>query len=136
MGLRSVLVDRAYRIRKGATSKRVEGSTVFNSQESEAIRVRLSVQQAGERADNGRVLTEPQPTLLVYKKDLLGEELDWRATDRIRVESVELGTHEFEVSGDPQPIRKKRRIIGWTLNLRRTEENEVWGRSRKPGGAT
>lgn len=134
MGLRSVLVDRAYRIRKGATSKRVEGSTIFSAQESEQIRVRLSIQQAGERTDDGRVLTEPQPTLLVYKRDILGEELDWKATDRIRVESAELGTHEYEVSGDPQPMRKKRRVIGWTLNLRRTEENEVWGRNRKPRG--
>lgn len=127
-----MLVDRAYRIRKGATSQRVEGSTVFTAQESEPIKVRLTVQQAGERTEDGRVLTEPQPTLLVYKKDLLGEEIDWKATDRIRVESAELGVHEFEISGDPQPIRKKRRVIGWTLNLRRTEENEVWGRNRKP----
>lgn len=135
MGLRAALVDRAYRVRKGATSKRVEGSTIFTAQESEAIKARLSIQQAGERTEDGRVLTEPQPTLIIYKRDTLGEELDWKATDRIRVESRELGTHEYEVSGDPQPMRKKRSIIGWTLTLRRTEENQVWGRNRKPRSA-
>lgn len=135
MGFRGALVDTAYRVRKGPSSKRIEGSTIFTSEESEPIKARLSVTQAGERAEDGRVLTEPQPTLIVYKRDLLGEELDWRATDRIRVESVELGTHEFEVQGDPQPMRKKRRVIGWQLNLRRTEENQVWGRSRRPKGS-
>jgi len=136
MGLRSALVDTAYRIRKGPTSRRVEGTTEFRTVESEPIRVRLNIQQAGERTDDGRVLTEPQPSLLVYRKDIMGEELDWRATDRIRVESEQLGTHEYEVSGDPQPIRKKRRVIGWTLTLRRTEENEVWGPQRRPRRVT
>lgn len=135
MGLRAALVDTAYRIRKGPTGERVEGSTVFRSAESEPIKARLNIQQAGERTEDGRVLTEPQPTLLVYKRDLLGEELDWKATDRIRVESIQLGTHEYELQGDPQPIRKKRTVIGWSLTLRRTEENEVWGRGRKPRGS-
>lgn len=128
MGLRAALVDRAYRIRKEPRSKRVEGSTVFVSGESEAVRARLSVTAAGERTEDGRVLTEPQPTLIVYKRDLIGRELDWKATDRIRVESRELGNHEFEVQGDPQPMRKKRSIIGWQITLRRTEENNVLGR--------
>lgn len=128
MGLRSALVDRAYRIRKSPKSKRVEGSTVFQATESEAVRARLSITAAGERTEDGRVLTEPQPTLIVYKKDVVGDMLDWKATDRILVESNELGTHEFEVQGEPQPMRKKRSIIGWQINLRRTEENQVLGR--------
>ena len=127
MGLRSALVDRAYRIRKSPSAKRVEGSTVFRSVESEPVRARLNLTSAGERPEDGRVLTEPQPTLIVYKRDLVGEELDWRSTDRIRVESRELGTHDYEIQGEPQPMRKKRTIIGWQITLRRTEENEVRG---------
>lgn len=128
MGLRAALVDRAYRIRKQPRSKRVEGSTVFQSGESEAVRARLSITAAGERTEDGRVLTEPQPTLIVYKRDMVGQVMDWKATDRIRVESRELGTHEFEVQGEPQPMRKKRSVIGWQIALRRTEENNVLGR--------
>jgi hypothetical protein len=128
MGFRGALVDTAYRIRQSPTRKRVEGSTVFQPNESEPIKARLTINTAGERTEDGRVLTEPQPTLVVYRKDLLGETLDWKASDRIRVESVELGTHDFEIQGEPQPMRKKRRVIGWTFTLRRTEENEVWGR--------
>jgi hypothetical protein len=128
MGIRAALVDRAYRLRKVPRSRRVEGSTVFQPTESEAVKARLSIANAGEQAEDGRVFTEPTPTLLVYKRDLAGEELDWKSTDRIRVESRELGTHDFELQGEPQPIRKKRTIIGWTLTLRRTEENEVLGR--------
>lgn len=127
MGIRTALVDRAYRIRKSPKSRRVEGSTMFQAEESEAIKARLTVNAAGERTEDGRVLSEPQPTLIVYKKDMVGDLMDWRATDRIRVESNELGTHEFEVEGEPQPIRKKRSIIGWQITLRRTEENEVVG---------
>ena len=100
---------------------------MFRAVESEAVKARLSITSAAERAEDGRALTEPQPTLIVYKKDLVGDDLNWRSTDRIRVESAELGTHEYEVQGEPQPMRKKRKVIGWQITLRRTEENEVRG---------
>lgn len=133
MGLRAALVDTAYRIRQSPTGDKVEGTTVFTPSESEAIPARLTLNTAGERTEDGRVLTEPQPTLLVYKRDLLGEELDWKATDRIKVESRELGDHEFEIQGEPQPMRKKRRIIGWSITLRRTDEHDAWGPHRRQG---
>ena len=133
MGLKAALVDTAYRIRKSPTGEKVEGTTVFAPSESEAIPARLTLSTAGERAEDGRVLTEPQPTLIVYKRDILGQELDWRATDIIKVESRELGTHEFEVQGEPQPMRKKRRIIGWSITLRRTDEHDAWGPNRRRG---
>lgn len=133
MGLRAALVDRAYRIRKSPSGEKVEGTTIFAPAESEAIPARLTLSTAAERNDDGRTITEPQPTLIVYRRDLLGEELDWKATDRIRVESQQLGNHEFEVQGDPQPMRKKRRIIGWTITLRRTDEHDAWGPNRRQG---
>lgn len=133
MGLRAALVDTAYRIRKSPTGEKVEGTTVFAPGESEAIPARLTLSTAAERTEDGRVLTEPQPTLLVYRRDLLGQELDWKASDRIRVESEQLGDHDFEIQGEPQPMRKKRRIIGWSITLRRTDEQDAWGPNRRQG---
>jgi hypothetical protein len=123
MALRGALVDTAYRIRKQPDARKVEGSTVYAPTESEPIKARLTLSTAAERPEDGRVVTEPRPTLIVLKKDMRGNELDWKASDRIRVESRELGINTFEIDGDPQPMRKKRRIIGYSLTLRRTEEN-------------
>jgi len=123
MGFRGALVDRAVRLRKTSTGTRVEGTTIYTATESASIRVRLDVKAAGEELADGRMLTEPTPTLLVYKRDLQGNYLDWRATDRLLVTSAQLGEHEYEVQGEPVPLRRKRRIMGWELTLRRTEEN-------------
>lgn len=126
MGLRAALVDRAVRLRKDPTGRRVEGTTIYEEQEAEQpVRVRLTVQAAGEDLGDGRSVTEPTPTLMVYRKDLGGQPLDWRATDRVRVTSRELGEAIYEVDGEPVPIRKKRRVIGWTLTVKRVEENRV-----------
>lgn len=125
MSFRGALVDRAVRIRKGSTGKRVEGTTVFAPQTSAPIKVRLDIRQAGEELTDGRVLTEPTPMLLVFKRDLEGNKLDWKATDRLLVTSRELGEHEYEVQNEPVPLRRKRRIMGWELTLRRTEENQA-----------
>ena len=126
MSFRGALVDRAVRIRKaGVPLTKVEGTTVYAPDESDEIRVRLEITAAGEQLQDGRVLTEPTPTLMVYRKDNGGHLLDWKSSDRIRVISRELGTAEYEINGLPTPIRKKRRVIGWQLVLRRTEENEA-----------
>lgn len=123
MSFRGALVDRAVRIRKASTGTRVEGTTIFAPVNSAPIRVRLDIKAAGEQLADGRVLTEPTPTLLVFKRDLEGNYLDWKATDRILVTSQQLGQHEYEVQGEPVPLRRKRRVMGWELTLRRTEEN-------------
>jgi hypothetical protein len=123
MGFQGALVDRAVRIRKGTDGTRVEGSTIYSDVESASIKVRLDLSAASERLEDGRAVTEPGPSLLVYRRDLEGNYLDWRATDRIRVVSSELGTDTWEISGDPVPLRKKRRVIGWQLPLKRVEEN-------------
>ncbi len=123
MGFRGALVDRAVRIRKSSTGRRVEGTTIFEPNESAEIRVRLDIKAAGEELADGRILTEPTPVLLVFRRDMDGTYLDWKASDRILVTSAQLGEHEYEVQGEPVPMRRKRRVLGWELTLRRTEEN-------------
>jgi hypothetical protein len=123
MAFSSALVDRAVRIRKGTDGTRVEGTTNYVDEESASIKVRLDITAAAERIDEGHAVVEPGPSLLVYKRDLEGNYLDWKATDRIRVTSQQLGTDTWEIAGEPVPLRKKRRIIGWQLPLKRVEEN-------------
>lgn len=124
MALQTALVDRAYRLRKEAAPRKVEGTTVYQPSESSPIRARLTLNQAGERTEDGRVLTEPQPTLICYKCDAEGNNIDWKSSDRVLVESIELGTATYQIDGEPQPMRKKRKIIGWSLRLKRTDEQE------------
>lgn len=124
MALATGLVDRAYRLRKEASPQKVEGTTVYQSVESPSIRCRLTLNQAGERTEDGRALTEPTPTLITLVKDTAGGEVDWRPSDRVRVESVALGNDLYMVDGEPEPMRRKRRIIGWSLRLRRVDEQE------------
>lgn len=133
MSLQSALVDRAYRLRKEAAPRKVEGTTVYQPSESPAIRARLTLNQAGERAEDGRVLTEPSPTLICYRRDTQGNDVDWKASDRVIVDSKELGTHTYQVDGQPEPMRKKRRIIGWSLRLRRVDEQENPSQWSVPG---
>jgi hypothetical protein len=125
MGLRTALVDRAVRLRKAKTGKRVEGTTVYEDAESDPIRVRLEISAAAEQSEGGVVVTEPTPNLLVFKRDLEGNYLTWKATDRLRVTSQQLGEDIYEIDGEPVPLRRKRRVIGWQLRLRRVEENQV-----------
>lgn len=130
MALATAMVDRAYRLRKEASPQRIEGSTVYTSVESPPIRCRLTLNQAAERSEDGRAVTEPTPTLITLIKDTSGGAVDWRASDRVRVESVALGTDTYFVDGEPEPMRKKRRVIGWSLRLRRVDEQEnpsLWG---------
>lgn len=124
MSVRSALVDRAYRLRKQPDRRRVEGTTIYAQVESEPVRARLTLNAAQERPEDGRVMTEPAPTLIVLRRDERGEPLDWRQSDRVRVVSRELGEAVYEVSGEPQPMRKRRSILGYQLPVRRVEEAE------------
>lgn len=124
MALRAALVDRAYIRRNRAAERKVDGRRIYSSGWSPEIRARLTVSAASKRREDGRPMTEPRPTLILWRRDKAGARIDPRMTDRIRVESVELGTHLHEVDGEPQPIRKKRAVIGWTMTVRRLEENE------------
>lgn len=127
MALRAALVDRAIQIIKEPTATKVEGSTRFVNVEKSPIRVRLQITAAGEQLADGRVLTEPTPTLLTDRRRKDGTLPEWRSSQRVRVISKQLGTQEWEINGEPTPLRAKRRIKGWELVLRRTEENEVDG---------
>lgn len=127
MGLAAVLVDRARTIRKEAGA-RVEGRSANVTVEGAWFKARLMLDtaEAQESVDTGRGrrATVPRPQLLYGVGDLEGGTVDVFASDQIEVFSVELGSAIWRVTGDPQPIRKKRRVIGWQAGLERLHEPE------------
>lgn len=125
MGIRIAMVDRIVQIRKETTGQRVEGTTRYTEVESPLIKCRFDIVAAGETLEDGRVVTEPTPTAMVYKKDLEGNAVLWKSSDRCRIISKQLGTFNMEVNGAPSAIRKKKTLLGWQLVLHRTDEAEA-----------
>lgn len=123
MGLRVALVDRAQLRRLATDSRRTgDGRMLRSPTWGPEIRARLSKNTSGKRREEGRPVTDDRPTLTLYKRDAEGNAVDPRLTDRIRVTSRELGDHTYEIDGEPQPIRKKQRVLGWTLTVKRLVE--------------
>lgn len=123
MALTSAMVDRAFLQRRAADALKVNGRTVHSNTESPEIRARLTKAPAGERAEDGRKVAEDRPTLLLARRDAEREAVVPRKTDRLRIVSRELGEGVWEVDGIPQPLRKKRRVIGWTMSVVQLEED-------------
>ena len=86
-----------------------------------------SVSKAGgESADpqGGHLRVARSAQLLMGVKDTDGEPLKVAPTEKVEVVSKELGSGIYDVTGDPEPLRKKRRVIGYSVTLVRVEEDE------------
>ena len=125
MAYRGALVDRASIRRKHASATKVDGRTIFSSQDGPEFRVRLQLPQANEDNRDERTAATIRPTLMTDRKDASGELLEFRTSDRILVTSRQLGTDLWEVTGEPEPLRKKRKVIGWVVPINRVEEPAV-----------
>jgi hypothetical protein len=127
MGLGGALVDRARPVRRAAAGLRVEGRTQYGEAKGPWFRCRLELPAAGEQADTPTgvrpVLTEP--TLLYGTRDEEGDALHLTNQERLEVESRELGSELWEIIGGPQPIRKRRTLLGWQAQLRRLAVEEA-----------
>jgi hypothetical protein len=121
MGLNAVLVDRARVHSKAATASRVEGQTVYEPVVGDWFKARLTLQQAPEQ--NAPTTGAPEalsaPTLMCGPKDTRGNVIVINGQDRIEIISAQLGDALWDVVGDPNPLRKKKRVIGWEVALRR-----------------
>ena len=125
MAYRGALVDRAQIRRKQGQGRKVDGRTIFASQDGPVFRARLQLPQANEDTRDERTAAVIRPTLMTDRKDASGALLDFRVSDRILVTSVQLGTNVWEVTGEPEPLRKKRKVIGWVVPINRVEEPAV-----------
>lgn len=63
-----------------------------------------------------------RPTLMTGVRDADRQPLDVRAEDQLDVDSPELGRATWRVIGDPAPLRKRRKVIGFQIVLERVKE--------------
>lgn len=132
MGLVSVLVDRARVVEKSSTGVKVEGTTQMAPTHGEWFKCRLflDMQQYAERAEQGerrkRVKT---PQVLYGTTDLAGKALDvqMRADVMLEIDSPQFGRAVWRMTGDPQPIRKKRAVLGGMVQVERVVETPRQG---------
>lgn len=127
MAYRSPLVDRGQIQRKVQSTKKVGGRKVPTDSPSlgPMFRVRLQLPNTTERIRNGQSTAVPRPQLMTDRKDRQGNLLEFRISDKILVTSRQLGTALWEVDGEPEVIRKKRRVIGWLLPVAKVDEAAV-----------
>lgn len=135
MALGAVLVDRARRLRTEPAPVKVEGSTSFVEIHSPWFKARLTLPANPETVDPGGHMRTPlRPSLLFGVKDTTGDAVEIAAADRIEVDSPQLGKAIWEVSGEPEPLRKKRRVLGYQVALTRVEDYAF--EARRGGSAT
>jgi len=131
MALSAALVDRA-RVysRQPLAGVRVEGRTQTVEAASEWIKARLTLPAGPEAADSGprsRRRAVRAPSLMLAPKDLDRIAVDVTTDTKIGVTSKQQfsGERIFQVTGDPEPIRKKRKVIGFTVALRSVEDHPL-----------
>ena len=128
MSLNAALKDRARLVTRAAEPGRVEGKTVASPAiDSAWFKCRLELPEAGFTpgpGDRRRVVSAP--TLMFGLRDAEGQPVVMLARrHKVEVESVAQGRAGlWEVKGDPAPIRKKRRVIGWSVTLSKVEDRD------------
>lgn len=126
MSISGVCVDRGRFLVKEPTAARVEGSTQFVPVTSQWFKCRLFEDASPDIADaqGGHFESTNTPQVLTPAKDLDGVPLDIKASDRLEISSKQFGRFVWRMSGEPQPLRKKRKVIGWVLTVERVIERE------------
>src|SRR5262245_52485003 len=126
MGLNAALVDHARIARREAAGVKVEGRTRFGTVIGPWFRCRLDLSSRSQaREGESRVdRVVEQPTMMFAIKDSEGRTVDLLATDKVQVISPQLGIFHFEVTANPTPLRKKKKVIGWQVGLRSIDEQE------------
>lgn len=123
MGLNAALVDKARVVEKRGAGRVVDGETIYGDVTGPWFKVRIQLGTEGESIDGA---TEERsvhrtPSLLVALRDELGDPVILTVEDRLEVVSRELPqvSTEWDVIADPQPLRKRRRVKGWIVTLRK-----------------
>jgi hypothetical protein len=127
VALASALVDRARIVRNTPQPVKVEGRTSFAKVTLPwfPCRVQMPARPRTSDGSGGRTRVEVRPTLLVGLRDSQGDLIDLTSSDQLEVEMKEIGERGFySVDADPEPLRKKREVIGWQVSVRRVESHE------------
>jgi hypothetical protein len=124
MSILHVCVDRGRLLVREPSVVRVEGSTTFVAIAGPWFRCRLFYEGAPSEADpqGGHWRDVSNPQVLAPMKALDGSRIEFRSDYRLHVHSRELGHAVWRMTGDPEPLRKRRRIIGWLATVERVIE--------------
>jgi hypothetical protein len=125
VGIRHVCVDHGRLLIKEPSAGRVEGRTTFEPVAGTWFRCRLFYEGAPDQMDGQAAHWKavPTPQILTTMRDDAGQRLDFHDDYRVQIRS-NLGNHVWRLSGEPEPIRKKRRVIGWLLTVERVIERQ------------
>lgn len=125
MALGAALVDRARLIEKVASDVKVNGRTTFTEVRTAWFRARLTLPRSPETVGPSGAYkrVEMRPTLLYGPRDSEHNPVVVTTEKVIEVDSPELGRLFYMIDADPEPLRKKRRVIGYEAPLKRVEEH-------------
>lgn len=128
MGLSSVLIDRARLLRKAATPLRTGGRTTFVDVEpGEWFSCRLEMPTVAPESQPPSFVSKRvvlSPTLIFDIEDDEGTEVVVRADDMLTIESDDLGSATWQVTGEPMPFRKKQGIIAFQVGVKRIDVDD------------
>lgn len=121
MALGAALVDRARVVRREEAGRKVEGTTTYGTTLGPWFKARLFPEISREQLDaaNRRRIIPNKPTMLAALKDENGDRVLITNEARLEVDSAELGREVWDVTCEPQAIRKKRAVIGWYFSVQR-----------------
>lgn len=133
MALRAALKDRGRIVRLEADATRVEGRTKFHQRIGPNFRARLDLQESPKAPDAaGEMKVTETPVLIADRVDAERNFLVFQPDEKVEVESRDFNEDGskawnvvaiFQVDGEPKPLRKKRKVIGWELRLKRVTES-------------
>jgi hypothetical protein len=105
---------------------RVEGTTQFETLHDPWFKCRFVYNVAPESDDTqgGRRRVPRTGTIMCGLRDQDGNTLAINGSDRLEVNSRELGRAIFEITSDGEPIRKKKKMLGWMATVTRVEEHQ------------
>jgi hypothetical protein len=130
VSIRAVCVDRARIVRLEPSVERVEGRTTFEPIPESWFRCRLTINESTRTSMprsqsaldfRARLMMGGLMTTLV---DLDGNPLTFRSDVRLDVSSQQLGRAIWRIEEEPQPIRRRRNLLGYTLTMERVLERE------------
>lgn len=132
MPVGSALVDKARQVISQPSGLRVEGTTQHAQVNGPWFRCRLMIESLPENPDasGGRKRVEVHPNFMYEKRDEHGQPTSLTVENLVEVVSAELGTAVWRLDADPTPVRKKRTLSHFEVNLRRVEDHELRGHPR------
>lgn len=117
MALGAALVDRGRLVRREKTATEIDGEKQYKDAEPEKapwFRCRLQMVKGSEQQQDGRRRRVVRPTLLLGRKTTLVK------GDQVEIKCKQLFGDElqlFTIDGDPEPLRKRRTVIGFEATL-------------------